>query len=58
MRRLILLIGLLVNAALADGPYPTFSGLSAAPDDAVVAATKPAAITLFTERPNGRLVLL
>lgn len=57
MRRLLLLMSLLVNSALADGPYPTFSGLSAAADDAVVAATNPAAMTLFSERSTRFEVL-
>lgn len=57
MRKLILLCILLCHQALADGPYPTFSGVSAGTDDAGVAGTNPAAMTQFDERVS-RIELL
>jgi long-chain fatty acid transport protein len=47
--RIITLILLLAVAGntLAGGPYPTLSGIAAAADDAMVAATNPAAMTRF-----------
>lgn len=57
MRRLTWLALLLFQPAVADGPYPTFSGISAGADDAGVAGTNPAAMTLFDER-QGRFEVL
>ena len=57
MRRCLLLILLFAQTVLADGPYPTFAGVSAAADDALVAGTNPAAMTLFDGR-QGRFELL
>ena len=52
MHRKVLLISTLLVAspALAGGPYPAISGISAAADDASVAGTNPAAMTRFDER--------
>ena len=50
MRRCLLLILLFAQTVLADGPYPTFAGVSAAAYDALVAGTNPAAMTLFDGR--------
>lgn len=47
---LLILGQLFANQLLADGPYPAFSGIAAAADDAGVAGTNPAAMTLFDER--------
>jgi long-chain fatty acid transport protein len=47
----LLITGQLFAAQLwADGPYPAFSGVAASADDAGVAGTNPAAMTLFDER--------
>ena len=45
MRKALTLCLLICQPALADGPYPTFSGISAGADDAGVAGTNPAAMT-------------
>lgn len=48
-RRLIALTLLLAGSVHAGGPYPAITGISAAADDAAVAGTNPAAMTLFDE---------
>ncbi len=57
MRKFILAGICISGCALADGPYPAVSGISAAADDAMVAATNPAAMTLFDDRQNRFEVL-
>lgn len=57
MRRLVLLALFVCQQAVAEGPFPTFSGISAGADDAGVAGTNPAAMTLFDERVS-RIELL
>lgn len=52
MRRIAVLVFTLLTVApaLAGGPYPAISGISAAADDASVAGMNPAAMTRFDER--------
>ena len=57
MRQWCFIALFLIQPVMADGPYPTFAGVSAAADDALVAGTNPAAMALFDER-QGRFEVL
>ena len=48
----VFLVMLVFGTVRASGPYPAISGISAAADDAAVAGTNPAAMTMFDERVN------